>query len=44
MVLDWFLLHCHGLLDRSQVFLAVFGLVFMCQGMINFLKDPGGKE
>jgi hypothetical protein len=44
MMLDWLMLHFHGLIDWGLVFLAVFGLVFICQGMINFLKDPEDEE
>jgi len=43
-MLDWFLLHAHGLIDWGLVFAGVFGLVFVCQWMINFLKDPTGKS
>lgn len=43
-MLDWLLLPAHGLIDWGLVFLTVFGLVFICQGMISFLKDPEDDE
>lgn len=42
-MIDWFLLHAHGLIDWGFVFGCVLGMVFICQWMINFLKDPSGK-
>ncbi len=42
-MIDWILLHAHGLIDWGLVLLSVFALVFSCQWGINFLKDPTGK-
>ncbi len=39
-MLDWILRHTGGLLDWLLVFLFVAGLVFGCQLLINFLKEP----
>lgn len=38
--MEWILRHTSGLLDWLLVFLFVAALVFGCQLMINFLKDP----
>lgn len=43
-MIDWLLRHTSGLLDWLLVFLFVSAMVFACQFMINFLKDPTGQE
>ncbi|MEN8256835.1 MAG: hypothetical protein ABFS09_03130 [Thermodesulfobacteriota bacterium] len=41
---EWILRHISGLLDWLLVFLFVAAMVFGCQFMINFLKDPDSQE
>ncbi len=41
---EWILRHTSGLLDWLLVFLFVAAMVFGCQFMINFLKDPDHQE
>lgn len=41
---DWILRHTSGLLDWLLVFLFVAAMVFGCQFMINFFKDPNSQK
>lgn len=43
-MLDNLLMRFHGLFDWGLVFLAVFALVFFCQGLVTFFKDSNGSR
>ncbi|MEN8189515.1 MAG: hypothetical protein ABFS19_06675 [Thermodesulfobacteriota bacterium] len=43
-LLSWILVRTSRILDWLLVFAAVFGLVFLCQFMVNFYKEPEEKD
>lgn len=43
-MISWILRHTAGLLDWLLVFIFVAALVFACQLMINFYKEPSEPD